>query len=314
MEKSLNEALAAYGMEGARATLLRHNENATYHVAYGGRAFVLRIHAPRPGFVLSAFGVDRHGRGKLEAELLILRALAEGGIPVQRPITNRAGEWVTALESGDCATLLTWLEGETVGELTDEIAADAARLAGRIHRFLGARPELARLDRYHYDEMILEKLSDLLSEGDRQKAFGDGMGEMRAALDAIGVCMADLREKEGGYGLIHADLSKGNLIATPFGLAPIDFCLSGYGFHAQDVGGLVADFGEGRRAAILRGYQDATGSAPGKRSVDAFVALGVLLYIGTHWQGVYREDWFPGALSRWRRTLFRPLAEKQTEV
>lgn len=305
MEESLREALAAYGLDGAEATLLRHNENATYHVVRGGREYVLRIHAPRPGFALEMFGVDRHGREKLEGELAMLRALAEGGLPVQRPVENRAGEGVTTLQGGDCATLLTWLEGDAVRDVTEEIAQDAGRLAARIQRQLAA---LNGLDRYRYDEALLERLRVLLAEGDAEGAFADGMSDIAAALDAIRAHMADLRAGGNTFGLIHADFSKGNLIQTKVGLAPIDFCLSGYGFHAQDLGGLVADFGDKWRVAIIRGYADVTGVPVDERSVDLFVALGVLLFLGSHWRSARGEDWFPGALLRWRRTLFRPLS------
>jgi len=305
MEQSLKEAFAAYRLDGADAKLLRHNENATYHVSRRGREYVLRIHAPRPGFVLEMFGVDRHGRGKLEGELAMLRALAEGGLPVQRPVENRMGEGVTVLESGDCATLLTWLEGENVSEVTEEIARDAGRLAARLHACLAA---LGGLDRYRYDEALLERLRLLLAEGDADGAFGGGMPDILAALDAIRSHMAALRARGNAFGLIHADFSKGNLIETPSGLAPIDFCLSGYGFYAQDLGGMAADFGDKWKNAITRGYSDAEGISVTEKSVDMFVALGVLLFLGSHWRGVMGEDWFPDALLRWRRTLFKPLS------
>ena len=309
MEQNLREALAAYGMDGAEAALLRHNENATYHVASGGREYVLRVHEPRPGFALEMFGVDRHGRGKLEGEIAMLRALSEGGFPVQRPVENRAGECVTVLDRGDCATLLTWIEGETISDLTEEIARDAGQLAARMHLFLNERSDLHGINRYRYDESLLVTLRALLLKGDEAGAFGDGMADISHALNAIGARMALLRARGNGFGLIHADLSKGNLIGTKKGLAPIDFCLSGYGFFAQDVGGLTADFGDRFRCALLAGYADTWGCAPDETSVDAFVALGVLLFIGSHWRGVMGEDWFLDTLARWRSTLFRPLSD-----
>ena len=91
MEPLLKEALASYGMDKAEARLIRHNENATYHVARAGREYVLRIHAPRPGFHLAMFGVDRHGKSKLEGELAMLDALADAGIPVSARIRKSRG-------------------------------------------------------------------------------------------------------------------------------------------------------------------------------------------------------------------------------
>ncbi len=305
MEQKLKEALAAYRMECAEATLLRHNENATYHVAFEGCEYVLRVHTPRPGFALKMFGVDRHGREKLEGELAILFALAQSGLPVQRPMKNRVGECVTILESGDCATLLTWIEGEIVSEVTDQVARDAGRLAAQIHMNL---ERLGGIDRYRYDEALLAKLHVLLAEGDEAGAFQDGMPDLSYALDAIEAHMIALRKQGNTFGLIHADLSKGNLIQTKFGLTPIDFCLSGYGFIAQDLGGLAADFGDQWRDALVRGYADRSRMQVSERDLDVFVALGVLLFLGSHWKGACGEEWFPGALARWRRALFRPLS------
>ena len=211
---------------------------------------------------------------------------------------------MSILSSGDCATLLTWIEGETITEVTEEVAQEAGALAARMRRALSARAELhSLLDRYAYDEGMVERLCGLLSEG----FGGEDIADMDGALAAIRGHMGVLRTRDAEFGLIHADLSRGNLIRSGRGLVPIDFCLSGRGFYAQDLSGLVADFGERFRGALIDGYSAAGDRAVEARSLDVFVALGVLLYLASHWRGAKGEEWFPGALQRWRRTLFRPL-------
>ncbi|MGI6238759.1 MAG: phosphotransferase enzyme family protein [Christensenellales bacterium] len=308
MEENLRAALSAYRMDSAAAKLLRHNENATYRVEHAGRAYALRIHIPRAGFTLDTLGVERHEKPMLEGEMAMLRALLDGGFAVQRPIENRDGAVVTSLPCGASATMLSWLEGEPISEITDEIARECGALAARLRLFFDSPHGRIAVERYRYDEGMIERLRALVQTGDAAGAFADGAADMRAALDAIERQMRMLRETTGAFGLIHADLTKENIIVTKDGLAPIDFCLSGYGFFAQDVAGMIAVFGETWRSAILGGYA-AAGAPMDARAIDPFVALSVLLFICAQWKGFMHDTWFQEGLIRWRREIFRPLSD-----
>jgi len=45
------------------------------------------------------------------------------------------------------------------------------------------------------------------------------------------------------------------------------------------------------------------------RAVDAYLAFGVLLFLGSHASGMGREAWFPEAMDRWCRDIFTLLSD-----
>ena len=301
----LRAALAQYDFRAPQATLLRHNENETYCVTDGGKKYVLRIHRPAAGFSLGTFGVDSHSKEMLESEMQILEALSESDIPVQRPVRNRSGAHVTLSEDAP-VTVLEWLEGPTLDDFepdeSDCLAAGA--MAARMHRFFRAHPQLNALPRYRYDHELIDRLSDRLSQGQTEDV------QIRIMLDALAAIREHtlkMQEKEGGFGLIHADLSRGNLVRTARGIAPIDFCLCGYGSRHMDLGSLVSNFKPHLTASLLKGYSDESGETVTEKDAAPFLAQQVLLFIAAHLRESAVWDWYPKAMDRWCKTLFLPL-------
>ncbi|KAG3106707.1 hypothetical protein PC122_g239 [Phytophthora cactorum] len=61
------------------------------------------------------------------------------------------------------------------------------------------------------------------------------------------------------WGVIHADITRGNLLVTNQGISMIDFCLYGYGYYLFDAGGAALIFNREERDAFLSGYTEQTG-------------------------------------------------------
>jgi Ser/Thr protein kinase RdoA (MazF antagonist) len=100
-------ALAAYGLERARLTLLQHLHNTTYRVrpARGRGPFVLRVHVPR-----------RHSPAELRSEFRWLEGLRAAGFGVPKPVQTRSGAWWTAaaaegVPEARLCTMLRWVPG-----------------------------------------------------------------------------------------------------------------------------------------------------------------------------------------------------------
>ena len=115
MDNKLNEALVMYDLKSPKACLIRHNENVTYKVIDGDKAYVLRIHQPADGFSLKMIHAGFDRLDLIKSEMEIISDLADNtGISLQHPVHNRDGNVVSILACGTPATLLEWVEGETL--------------------------------------------------------------------------------------------------------------------------------------------------------------------------------------------------------
>jgi len=50
------------------------------------------------------------------------------------------------------------------------------------------------------------------------------------------------------------------------------------------------------------------------RYIEPFFALGVLLFIVCQHDKIYMQDWFGGAVERWRKIIFNPLINNKNFV
>lgn len=288
---ALNDALHAFGLDGAEAFFLQHNENLTYRV--DGR-YLLRIHKAAEGM-----HVD-HDPDARRAELTFLRHLADKGLTVQRPIAE------ATLSDGTMATLLTWLEGRslTKEDMTPELLVQAGALTYRLHQAAQdfTHAALRKYDSHHVQQLI----GELQGMGQRHHLNAD---EITIACEAAQVIADRLDTASDGFIPIHADLSASNLIQTDKGLAPIDFSLCGLGHPMHDLSILMGNIGsQAQRQAIAKGYTEAGGqiSLP---LLDAGYTLGLLEALAFHADVWPQEPWFAPRLTRWVDEQLRPLAQ-----
>jgi len=153
----IEEVLRRYSFANPIATLIRHNENMTYRVDDGAARYLLRIHRAAEGLNFTFQCGDTPRRVFVESENRLLRLLTDTPLDTQRPIANTRGEDITALESGDYVTVLSWLDGEDLGksEVTPGLARDIGALIGRLHTETAAFPSL---DRYCYDDAMARRV------------------------------------------------------------------------------------------------------------------------------------------------------------
>lgn len=313
MEQMVREALAQYALAVDRVELIRHNENRTYRVDGPQGSFLLRIHQPRAGYSLELLSEPAPAGARVEAELKMLAALADSGVcTVQRPVLTAQGRLTGALQQGTPVSLLSWLPGETMERQSagPQQMRALGEMVGGLHWALRAWPGAARMPRYRYDGALVDQISQrlecLAAHGELEACYWSAL---RGALQTIKRRMEHLDAQAGSFGLVHADLSKSNLILWEGRVAPIDFSLSGFAHAAMDLGGLFAVFVEPEeREALLAGYRDRQGWAPEWGDIEAYFALSVVLYIASHAPEPGERDWFGGALSRWCNTIFEPLA------
>ncbi len=291
MNRLLQEALAAFGLNGAEAEFIQQHENAEYRV--DGK-YLLRIHKAAEGLLVD------HDPGKRQAELAFLTHLADAGMHVQRPIAE------ATLSDGAMATLLTWLDGHHISEseFTPEMQRRIGTLTARLHQAAQGfqHPAMRRYDAAH----VARTAAEIRRMGDRYALNPD---DIAVACQAAQVIENRLRSVSADFVPIHCDLSQSNILLTANGLAPIDFSLFGVGHPMHDLGILIGNVSTlAQRKAITDGYVQAGGHID-LPLLDAGMTLGLLEALVFHADVWPKEAWFAPRLTRWVGEMLRPLAE-----
>jgi Ser/Thr protein kinase RdoA (MazF antagonist) len=303
-----SEVLALYGIENAKATLLRHNENRTYRIDYKDQSFCLRLKTPVSGFDLSAFGGDEEML--LRSELGIVSTLGEQtDIPVQRPVKTLSGDLVARLSDGTLASLLTWMEGIPfdTGKRTEQMLVSAGQTLAKLRSAMETVFNLRAFPRFSYDQRLVENLAVKAEQGGEYLS-AEAIRSILRALDTVANVMSEMDESEA-TSIAHADPGLGNMIWTGEKVGLIDWSLTGYAHSYMDLGGLMgATPDREEQRFLLKGWESVRGEI-NRRYLDAYFSLSVLLFVCCqHTRAKEWTDWFPAALERWQETIFDPLS------
>lgn len=241
-----------------------------------------------------------------EEEGRFLLHLTSCGVPVQKPVPNTDGAFVTILSDGTPATALTWIPGRTVekADRTPEFCADLGRLVANMH--LAAKTYIGAPER-RYDAMLCENMRAFFAEKPESPLLAQCRAPMDAALGAIG---RYLSAHETELVPVHSDLSLSNLILTGNALVPIDFSLFGVGHSTLDIGGIFAAVltEKEQQRAFSDAYCDVIGGKIDLAGVDAAFALQILLGVALHYALWENEAWFAKRLPEWCRDVFSRVA------
>lgn len=296
-----NQATKQYSIEDAGYYFIRHNENLTYRVTDGkiGEKYVLRIHMPREGFSQST---AQHSYESLRAEMEFLKAIGENtDIAVQKPMLNHYGDYVSKIidrHNGTTlnATLLSWIEGQTMdpdSEEIEQLAYKTGIMTAKLHSFSASWQK--KVARHSYDISKLTKVLDTIEGAiDLGLMNKQQYAAIRSGGEKICEYMKELEAQPHLNGLIHSDLQKSNLIVYEGAVTPIDFCLCGYGSFYMDLGGLYADFGPAPvREALLQGYRSIR-ELPEEdmKYIEAFFIKVILLTMATHLHNPKMHEWY----------------------
>ncbi len=252
------EALKAWGVN-MTPRLIKNRENIVLEATGpDGQRAALRLH--RPGY---------QSDDAIRSELWWSEALVAAGMVVPQPIRTLAGD-VLATGGERVASLVTWLEGEPLGEGGIQLAMPQADQE-RLHEGLGA--ELARLhvasdamERPDAFEREVLDLDALLGDTPSWGRFWENasLSEDEAAL--LLACREKLRseigahaETGGDFGLIHADALRENVLVQNGQTRLIDFDDGVFGFRMYELGVAMSQNWDQTNesalgAALLRGY------------------------------------------------------------
>lgn len=297
MSELLCQALSCFGLEGAEAIFLQHNENLTYRIH---DTYLLRIHSPAPGVYAPCTIENRR------AELAFLAHLNSHGMIVQQPQPTPSGDLVAFLPDGTAATLLRWLPGQVVSgkDYTPEMCFHAGRMTADLHQAAAGftHPGLRA-----YNEADTRAKAELLTAMVQRHQLGNEHADiLRAACEAVAQSFTTSQDAPIA---IHDDLSPSNILQTEDGLVPIDFSLCGIGLPMTDLGMLLAGFNSTvQRSAAVKGYQAAGGVLRHREMEAGFIhgLLGAFVFHADTWP---KEPWFPARLIRWENEMLLPFAQ-----
>lgn len=275
VETALRAALPVWGIEpDAPLRLLAVSENATFLSEHPARGKVV-LRAQRPGY---------NSADEILSELRWIAALqAEGVVETAAPLPTRTGELLAVLPGTEMyVAAFDFLEGVPPDQ-TGALPAWFARLGAItacMHRHARRwRPAEGFRRRAWTWEATVGPAADW---GDWQRApgiDGDGRRIVQTAADRLRTTLAAHGTGPDRFGLIHADMRPGNLLADGDRLGVIDFDDCGFGWFAFDFAASVslmeADPALGDlQDAWLTGYASVAPLSPEDRAMlPAFVML-----------------------------------------
>ncbi|ANA82481.1 aminoglycoside phosphotransferase family protein [Paenibacillus glucanolyticus] len=258
-DEELQDVLRGYGIEESETTFIRHNENRTYKVdEVNGSSYLLRIHQP----VKDSMAGLQHTYEGLQAELNMLEGLSSwSNLHVQKPLRNRDGELITIIQhEGKTwnSSVLTWLEGRDLQKDDVKDPAVVERLGAHIaelHRFYSQHQQEGLDKRPSQGTAYHEYMIEVIKRGLEKGLFtSSDVSIIETTLRWVNTRLED-RGSEGAWGLIHGDLSLGNIIMTPEGeFSFIDFGFFGPGYYYTDVAMGAMMIPSEHRDLFLRGY------------------------------------------------------------
>ncbi|MCH2077441.1 MAG: phosphotransferase [Rhodobacteraceae bacterium] len=236
--------------------LIAARENAVYSATIKGERRALRVH--RAGY---------QSRMAIESELRWMSRLADVGFPCPRPVESSDGTLLRAIHGGSYASVVSWLEGPAIGSSTVPLPGDDAQITALysqvgalIAAFHDATDAVVTDDvlRPAWDADTLLGEEPLWGRFWENPTLTQAEGELllRAKSRAYDMLVAT---EDADAGLIHADCLQENILATPAGLALIDFDDAGFGYRLYDLGSaMVQHYAHPKRevieAALIAGY------------------------------------------------------------
>ena len=250
--KLADAALEKFGFNQYQLTFLQHLVNTTFRLDCHQGQYLVRIHRAKT-------------RSAVASELTWLDALAHGTtVSVQTPQRSLdgkmivVGEQIRGLEPYP-VTVLSWLEGQILPQdrRSPHHFYRLGQLVSKLHHHAQHWAPSVELNRPIYDAAsVLE--SDIISSNQLPE---EARGDLRILHAQLQEVEQHLGKNPEQFGLIHSDLSFGNVLFTADEVSPIDFDDCGFGYYLYDLAVILAGPWERsgfqqRRDALFEGYRE----------------------------------------------------------
>ncbi len=305
----IEEVLQHYHFVEPEFSYIRHNENITYKIQDRTISYLVRIHREAEGLNFQFLNGKIPRRVYVKSEIELLSKInSETNLRVQQPLKNKQGKYITELQSGDLATVLSWIEGEDLIDfpMTQEIAFEIGRTIGRLHQQMS---KWHILNRYSYDgrlmEMVYAEIEEAHQKGHLFERHYHKIGSFLSVFTKL------LQKEKSNFILIHGDLNKSNLILHNREIVPIDFSLSGYGLAERDLADMRWSLNDpSLEPFLIEGYASIFNGCPRIGYMNTYAASSLIQYIAFHHGKLYRNENFEESLDQWMDSTIDPAYEQ----
>ncbi|MEM7341273.1 MAG: phosphotransferase [Actinomycetota bacterium] len=300
-----------WGLDAANVEVVSESENVVCSLTEpSGRRVIVRLH--RPGYN----SVD-----ELTSEVAWVDSLRRAGLPVPTPVPTLTGDYYRAVPVGDeqrQAGVVAWVNGAPLGSpvsaTAESVADHYARIgeiaaAIRAHDAAWSAPPAFVRRRWDAEGLLGSRplwgrfweVGALSSE--HRQLFTRAREELLALLES-------LPQTGDRFGLIHADLHLGNIMADGAHVTAIDFDDAGYGWFVYELAVALhpvlddpayAD----ARQRLLEGYRRVHPFDEHEEAlIDAFLVIRCLIIVG----------WLDARPELPVHSLFHELVEQAADV
>ena len=210
-------------------------------------------------------------RTAVESELAWLEALAhETIVSVQMPQRSLCGEMMALRKQVGVpgpypVTVLSWLDGQILSQdrRSPHHFYRLGQLVVKLHHHAQRWTPSFELDRPFYDSTSVLRTDDVF--GETGVSYKQLPAEIQGDLHTLHEQLQEVEQRFGKnperFGLIHSDLSFGNVLFTADAVLPIDFDDCGFGYYLYDLAVILAGPWERpgfqqRCEALLQGYRE----------------------------------------------------------
>ena len=239
LRRLTQNALGKFGFKQYNLKLLQHLDNTTFKLECETGQYLVRVHR-----------VQAHMPHRIESELAWLKALSrDTNIPVQEPHCSSDGKMVVIAEAS-CVpepypiTVLSWLNGRILRQerRSPRHFEQLGELVAEIHNHSQSWTRPSCFDRPTYDSDGLFGVwglfgLDAINANSLPSGVFDDLQTLRGRLQEV---EHRLGTNPTVFGMIHFDLSFGNVLFTSNDVMPIDFDNCGFGHYLFDLAVILA--------------------------------------------------------------------------
>jgi Ser/Thr protein kinase RdoA (MazF antagonist) len=256
-------ALQEYDLRDPHIELIQYWLNATFLVEAarpGSRTrdrYVLRVHAP-----------GLQNENLIWSEMVWLSAIrADTGLAVPEPVPTSIGELLATVsapgvpEPRHCV-LFRWVPGRffrrgLTSNMLEKVGAFMATLHLQAQHF--KPPEGFTRKRWDLHGLLGEVIGTDVHKS-MSHLSPEGRGVAERMMPVVGETLERLPQERDLFGIIHADLHRGNILFHQGLVGAIDFEVSGWGYFPYDIGvtfSVLRDYPNlpDLRAGFFRGYR-----------------------------------------------------------